>query len=203
MYMKVTISVLISFLADCGLTGVNQSNLGGRDLNMTDFKAKRITRQYTQRFQAAPDKVFPLLCPTREHEWIEPWKCELLHSTSGYAEKDCVFKTRFAEESSDDIWIISRYEPNDRIEFVRVNGQRAMSFSIILTANNDRTTTAHNTQVLTALNAEGNQMLNPASDASFVLEMKMGEAMLNHYLTTGKRMPLADAVAAARKSEQH
>jgi len=78
-----------------------------------------------------------------------------------------------------------------------------MSFSIILTANNDRTTTAHNTQVLTALNAEGNQMLNPASDASFVLEMKMGEAMLNHYLTTGKRMPLADAVAAARKSEQH
>lgn len=169
---------------------------------MTDFKAKRITRQYTQRFHAAPDKVFPLLCPTREYEWIEPWKCELLHSASGYAEQDCVFRTRMPGESSDDVWVISPYEPNSRIEFVRVNGQRVMSYSIILTTNDDGTTTAHNTQVLTALNAEGNQLLNAASDASFVFEMKMGETMLNHYLTTGKMMPLADAVAETQKYDE-
>ncbi len=170
---------------------------------MTDFKAKRITRSYIQHFQAAPDKVFPLLCPTREYEWIEPWKCELLYSTSGYAEKNCVFRTRFPGDSSDEAWVISRYEPSDRIDFVRVNGQRVMSYSIILKANDDGTTTAHNTQVLTALNEEGNQVLNTASDESFSFEMRMGEAMLNHFLATGQRMPLADAVAAAQKAGQH
>jgi len=24
---------------------------------------------------AAPDQVFPLLCPTREYDWIVSWKC--------------------------------------------------------------------------------------------------------------------------------
>jgi hypothetical protein len=181
----------------------DMKNIGRKEQSMTDFKAKRITRNYTQHFQAAPDKVFPLLCPTREYEWIEPWKCELLHSASGYAEQDCVFRTRMPGESSDDVWVISRHEPNSRIEFVRVNGQRVMSYAIILKTNDDGTTTAHNTQVLTALNADGNQLLNTSSDASFVFEMKMGEAMLNHYLTTGKMMPLAEAVAAAQKSGQH
>ena len=166
---------------------------------MTNFKAKHITRQYMQRFQSTPEKVFPLLCPTREYEWIEPWKCELLHSTSGYAEKDCIFRTRFPGDSSDDVWVISRYEPSYRIEFVRVNGQRVMSYSITLEPNDDGTTTAHNNQVLTALNEDGNQMLSKESDENFAFDMRMGEAMLNHFLLTGQRMPLSDAVAAARQ----
>lgn len=168
-------------------------------MTVSDFKGERITRRYSQRIHAAPDKVFPLLCPAREYEWIEPWKCELLHSASGYAEQDCVFRTRMPGESSDDVWVISRYEPSSRIDFIRVNGQRLMSYSITLDGNDDGTTTVHNMQVLTGLSAEGNQALNEASIENFVFEMKMGEAMLNHYLATGKRLPMAEAVEAARK----
>lgn len=40
------------------------------------------------------DKVFPLLCPKREEEWIPGWECETLWSRSGYNEEGAVFRTR-------------------------------------------------------------------------------------------------------------
>lgn len=167
---------------------------------MTNFAAKKIKSSFTQQFQAPPSKVFPLLCPVREYEWIESWQCEMLHSDSGIAEKNCVFRTRFPGESSDDVWVISHYEPNTRIEFVRVNEFRTMCLSITLTDNGDGTTRAVNEQLLVGLTEQGNQSLNKMADR-FSFEMRMGEAMLNHYLTAGKRLPLRDAVAIASKQK--
>lgn len=65
---------------------------------MTNFIAKIVKNGFIQRFQASPSKVFPLLCPVRGYEWIESWRCEMLHSNSGIAEKNCVFRTRFPED---------------------------------------------------------------------------------------------------------
>jgi hypothetical protein len=42
---------------------------------------------------------------------------------------------------------------------------------------------------------------NQITKFNFSFEMRMGEAMLNHYLTTGKRLPLQDAVAIASKQK--
>ncbi|KAF0216387.1 MAG: hypothetical protein FD174_3677 [Geobacteraceae bacterium] len=36
---------------------------------------------------------------------------------------------------------------------------------------------------------------------SFSFEMRMGEAMLNHYLTTGTLLPLQEAVVLASKQK--
>ncbi len=168
---------------------------------MANFTARKIKSRFVQQLQAPPAKVFPLLCPVREYEWIEPWQCEILHSDSGIAEKNCVFRTRFPGDSSDDIWIISHYEPNTRIEFVRVNALRTMCLSITLTDNGNDTTSVVNEQFLVGLNEEGNQSLDHMADG-FSFEMRMGEAMLNHYLTTGKRLPLQDAVAIASKTHE-
>lgn len=165
---------------------------------MADFKSKRIRSSFVQQFQAPPGKVFPLLCTVREYEWIEPWQCEMLHSESGIAEKNCVFRTRFPEESSDDVWVINHYEPDARIEFVRVNALRTMCLSITLTDNGDGTTSAINDQLLVGLTEQGNQALDGMEDC-FSFEMRMGEAMLNHYLTTGKLLPLQEAAALASK----
>ncbi len=167
---------------------------------MTNFTARKIKSSFVQQFQAPPGKVFPLLCPVREYEWVEPWQCEMLNSVSGVAEKNCVFRTRFPGESSDDVWVISQYEPNTRIEFVRVNALRTMCLSIKLTDNGDGTTRAVNEQLLVGLTEQGNQSLDKMAD-SFSFEMCMGEAMLNHYLTTGKRLPFQDAVAIASKQK--
>jgi hypothetical protein len=167
---------------------------------MTNFTAKKIKSIFVQQFQAPPDMVFPFLCPVREYDWIEPWQCEMLHSESGIAEKNCVFRTRFPGESSDDVWVISHYEPNTKIEFVRVNALRTMCLSITLTDNGNGTTRAVNEQLLVGLTEQGNQLLVGMGEG-FSFEMRMGEAMLNHYLTTGKKLPLQDAVAIASKQQ--
>lgn len=167
---------------------------------MTNFTPKKIKSSFVQQFQAPPSKVFPLLCPVREYEWIKPWQCEMLHSDSGIAEKNCVFRTHFPGEPSDDVWVINHYEPNTRIEFVRVNALRTMCLSITLTDNGDGTTRAVNEQLLVGLTEQGNQILDSMAN-NFSFEMRMGEAMLNHYLTTGKRLPLQDAVATASKQK--
>lgn len=159
---------------------------------MTNFTARKIRNRYIQHFVAAPDKVFPLLCPVREYEWIEPWQCEILHSDSGVAEKNCVFRT------SDDVWVISHYEPNTRIEFIRVNPNRTMCLAITLTDNGDGTTRATNDQLLVGLTAEGNQSLEEMA-TGFSFEMRMGEAMLNHYLTTGTLLPMKQAAEIASR----
>ncbi len=165
--------------------------------NMTNFEPKKIKSRFVQKFQAPSSKVFPLLCPVREYEWIEPWQCEILHSDSGIAEKNCVFRTHPPGES-DDVWVISHYEPNSRIEFVRFNSLRIICLSITLADNGDGTTRAENGQFLVGLNDQGNQTLDNIAHG-FAFEMRMGEAMLNHYLTTGRRMPLQDAIAIASK----
>lgn len=167
---------------------------------MKEFKAEKAVRSYVQRIQAPPGTVFPLLCPVREYEWIEPWQCRLLHSNSGFAEKNCVFTTRFPGESSDDVWVVSRYEPARRIEFVRVNAARVMCYSIALEDNGDGTTSVNNEQTLIGLNAGGNEFIRDQRNSDgFAVEMRMGEAMLNHYVSTGERLPLQEAVALASR----
>jgi len=176
---------------------------------MTNFKAKRIKSTFVQQFQASPGKVFPLLCPVREYEWIEPWNCEVLHSDSGIAEKNCVFRTGFfgepskiglPEEPLTDVWVISHYEPDTRIEFVRMNALRVSCLSITLTDNGDGTTRSQVEQLLIGLTEQGNQSLDGIA-GNFSFEWSMGEAMLNHYLTTGKMLQLQDAMSIAAKQK--
>jgi hypothetical protein len=165
---------------------------------MADFKAKRIARRYVQHFQAAPERVFPVLCPVREYEWIEPWKCEVVHSDSGFAEKHCVFRTGPHGDEPGETWVISSYEPPTRIEFVRFNDLRVIDYSIVLEHEGDGLTSATNVQVLTALSLAGNELLETLTNERFVMELRMGEAMLNHYLSTGKRLALSEALARAQ-----
>src|SRR5690349_16831929 len=61
---------------------------------MNSFKAYRIAHEYTQTNSAPPERVFPLLCPVREADWIPGWRYKLIYSDSGVAELGCVFTTQ-------------------------------------------------------------------------------------------------------------
>ena len=139
---------------------------------------------------AKPEAVFPLLCPVREYEWIETWSCEVVYTRSGVAELDCVFRTSFAADGPDDTWVVSRYEPPSRIEFVRVNGLRSMRYVIELSPHGESGTRATWSQVLTGLNADGDRLLEAQSDQAFSERLSGIERMLNHFLATGERLSL-------------
>ena len=147
---------------------------------------KRIIRTHNMQYPARPEKVFPLLCPIREYEWIEVWKCELVYSESGVAEQDCVFKTNFPSEGPEETWVVSRYEAPRLVEFVRINPWRSMRYTISLTDNGDGTTRADWTQIITALNEEGMALLQQVTAEVYREKMTSLESILNHYLTTGQ-----------------
>lgn len=146
----------------------------------------RIIRSFKMHLTAAPAEVFRLLCPTREYDWIDTWKCRMVYSDSGYAESDCIFKTDFPADGPEDTWVVSRYEPPLMIEFVRVNTLRAIRYTISLRETAGGETEAAWRQVITGLNEEGNSFVQDLDEAAFQKRMGEIEIMLNHYQGTGQ-----------------
>jgi hypothetical protein len=157
---------------------------------MTDkFQAKKKTLSCNQLLFASPEKVFPLLCPTREYDWIAPWACELIYSKSGFAELDCVFTTNFPGEVKE-TWIVDKYEINKLIQFIRFSESRIIKYCIELIDNNNETTHAIWTQTVISLNSEGNSFIDDLSVVEYDNEIKTLEKMLNHYIKTSRRLEL-------------
>lgn len=83
------------------------------------FRGRRATLRSRMRLDASPERIFPLLCPVREYDWIPTWSCDMIYSESGVAENDCVFATRLPGRGPRESWVVVRYEPPLAIEFVR------------------------------------------------------------------------------------
>ena len=152
------------------------------------MNAARVTRSFSMHLTAPPAGVFPLLCPTREYDWIDTWKCRMVYSESGHAEPDCIFKTDFTADGPEDTWVVSRYEPPLLIEFVRVNPLRAIRYTITLRETAAGETEADWRQVITGLNEEGNSLVQGLEETAFRKRMGELEKMLNHYLGTGRML---------------
>jgi hypothetical protein len=149
-------------------------------------------RKHTILLEAKPEVIFPLLCPVREYEWIEPWKCDLIYSETGFAEQDCIFQTDSPHDGPKDTWVLSRYEKPTLVEFVRVNAIRAIRYTITLRQIGEGKTESEWSQVITGLNAEGDRFVSSFPDEEFKHRMEMLRKMLNHYLTTGQMLKFGE-----------
>lgn len=136
------------------------------------------------------DDIFPLLCPVREYDWIQPWQCEMVYTDSGRAELDCVFKTNFPDDGPEDTWVVSRYEPPKRIEFVRINPIRSIRYCIDLIQQDDGSTQAIWKQVITALNSNGDNFIAGFTDEAYYGELRILQNMINHFLKTGEMLKI-------------
>jgi len=146
--------------------------------------------------EAGPARIFSLLCPVREYDWIPLWHCELLHTQSGVAELGCVFRTDFGDQWGAETWVVSHYRPDEKIAFVRTGALRTTRYEVILASDRNDPAITHLTwrQEITGLNPEGNKFVVAASaDEEFQAMMAALNAMLAHYLATGKSLSLAHA----------
>jgi len=73
----------------------------------------RVRHTCSQSLQASADRVFPLLCPVREAEWIPGWMPKRVISESGVAEPDAIFETNV--EGHVATWLITRHDPAARL----------------------------------------------------------------------------------------
>ncbi len=152
---------------------------------MSAFIGKRVVRDHVQSNNAPPEKVFPLLCPVREAEWVPGWQYRLVHSKSGLAELGCVFTTP-NEDGSETTWVTIEYEPSRRIGFVWVWPEMVVAqLRFTLQAAGEKTR-LHARYEYTGLSEKGNAEVERYSDQWFAEKMKKFEAALNHYLETKK-----------------
>lgn len=161
---------------------------------MTAFKANRVVHEFTQANPAPPEKVFPLLCPVREADWLPGWKYQLVYSESGVAELGCVFTTPNvpgrgspAEETT---WIVTEYDRVAfRIAFVWVNpGMILAELWIQLSRMPDQTTRTVIRYRYTGLSPDGNRELANYDQKWFEARMQNWERVINHYLRTGEKI---------------
>ena len=156
------------------------------------FKRKiRITEQV---FEASPAEVFKQLCPTREMDWIDGWTADLVYTETGYIEQDCIFTTPTENIIGSGLWIITRLEPDELLELVRIiDNNLVIHFRIELDDNGNGTSTGIWTLKFTALNEMGNTILEAMPDEDPIFDKIVSG--LGHFLKTGHLMRITETTA--------
>lgn len=155
------------------------------------LKARKSWQDVMQ-LDAAPERVFPLLCPVREYEWLEDWKCELLYSASGVAEDGCLFRTSLHTHEPM-TWIVNRYEAPARIEFACfIPGSHTMRLKLRLCARGEGTSLTW-TREFTATDTAGDEWVAAYTEQEHRTMMVKLECRLKHFLGTGTMLRQADS----------
>jgi hypothetical protein len=150
-------------------------------------KPNRVTRTYTQRLVAEPARVFPLLCPVREAEWIEGWDPPLVITASGVAEPDCVFTTGAAPRQA--VWYVTRHEPAAwLVEMIKITPDVTACRLTIRLRPAAGGSEAEVTYSHTSLGAEGDAFVASFTEDFYRNLMQDWEARLNHYLRHGSAL---------------
>jgi len=150
-------------------------------------RPRRATHTYTQHLIAEPSRVFPLLCPVREADWIDGWDPVAVWSESGIAEQDCVFLT--SAEPHDAVWVVTRHEPDAGvIEMLKVTPEVTVCRLRIALTGEAAGTAAEITYTHTSIGPSGDEFVERFTKEYYGEFMADWESRLNHYLSTGTRL---------------
>lgn len=138
------------------------------------------------RHRASPEEIFPLLCPVREYDWIDGWRCRMVYSDSGFAEEDGVFTTDLEGHST---WVITAYEPPRRIEFCIVSDRGvAARLKIRLESIAEGSTRVLWRRLYTGLGTRGRAEVAGLDTTVVCGKMEDLAARLDHYLQEGEAL---------------
>jgi hypothetical protein len=159
---------------------------------MNSFKGSRVVHEYVQTNPAPPEKLFPLLCPVREAEWLPGWQYRLVYSESGFAELGCVFTSLGLKDGQKEekTWIVTEYDRGaGRIAFAWIAPELVIAqLQIHVVPSGDGSSQTRIRYCYTGLSKEGNRELESYDWPWFEARMKNWETTINHYLRTGERV---------------
>jgi len=135
------------------------------------MSGNRIVRVFNTPLSAPPERVFPLLCPVREYDWIPAWKCEIIYSKSGHAELGCVFTTDFKDHSGPETWVVCTYEKNKQIGFVKTGTHSITRYNVSLEQTQTGSTIQWE-QEITGLDEHGDLLLDKITESVYDEKMR-------------------------------
>lgn len=138
--------------------------------------------QFNHIYFAPSSKVFPLLGPERQLEWLDDWKYDMIYSDSGLIEKDCIFTT--STNGLTDICVVTQYEiANRQIELLRFSPENyVLKIHISVEDLNEEQSESTITYTYTPLNQKLIDFLEEDMEAFLKQSMTRWEKALNHYL---------------------
>ncbi|UOB18628.1 hypothetical protein [Abyssalbus ytuae] len=153
----------------------------------TPFKRKEQT--YKVDFSFSAGEVFREFCPSREEDWIDGWTADLIYTSSGYAESDCVFSTPSSNILGPGLWIFTKLKPDQHLEVIRIiENSVIVHFRIELENHDNNTCTGIWKLKFTALNEQGNKMIDNIPERDPMFE-KIIEG-LQYFLEKGEAIKL-------------
>jgi hypothetical protein len=162
------------------------------------FSGHRAVKRADLEIDAPPSRVFPLLCPERERDWVLNWDYSPVFPVSGLAEQDGVFITDLPPEGFS-VWAFTSHIPDRHLEAVRVTpALYLLHWSMDLVESGPGKTTLSMTWTVTGLSPFGNQYMDETLDTRFGVLMPLLEKSMNHYLETGKKISVGDGQADCR-----
>lgn len=150
-------------------------------MTSTSHVGRRLTRRFIQRIDAAPEQVFPLLCPEREKEWLPGWNSHMIYSVSGVAELGAVFETTHGPGST--LWMITRHEAPRRVSFARFQPDDLLvRIEIEITAAAPGKSAVAVEYCWTSAGSNGNAALAALTEAEWIKNMTNWERSMNAWL---------------------
>ena len=170
-------------------------NTGRSDKKIKEWEAQgprylRRVINHTQDFDATPAEVFPLLCPTTEFDWMDGWHCEMVYSNSLVHEYNAIFKTDYFIPG--EVWVVSHFEPDRIIEFVRVSENLSVKVDVRICNNLDGTCTGNWIVNITALTKQGNAALENLKPENEPIGILIDA--LAHYIKEDTIKPLPEGI---------
>jgi len=87
---------------------------------MINTAGRRILLNHQEEISAQPERIFTLLCPVAEYDWIENWGCGLVFTRSGVNEEGCIFTEKimapflFGTDLST-TWVTDQHDPDSHL----------------------------------------------------------------------------------------
>ena len=128
-------NILIFMIMSTFLTSNAQENAKNSFIKSPKWeKGERFDYKREIMLHSTKDKVFPLLCPVREYEWFNDWKCTMVYSESGVAENNCIFYTEMGFPLfKRQVFQVINYVPNENITFlIFINKMATIKFGATL-----------------------------------------------------------------------
>lgn len=156
------------------------------------FEPKRITRAYRQTINTSPEKVFPLLCPVREAEWLDGWQYNMIFSESGLVEEGAIFSTPLKGEENT-IWIVTKHDRKTHtVEFTRfTHNSRTCILRIAVNSKEENSSYVDVSYTYTGITLAGNDFIDTFSESVFLEAVIFWEKSMNYFLETGGRLKMA------------
>jgi hypothetical protein len=154
-----------------------------------EFSPKRITREYRQTINATPEKVFPLLCPVREADWLDGWRYDMIYSESGLVEEGAVFSTPY-EGEEDTVWIVTQHDPKTyKVDFVRfTHSSRTCVLKIAVKSKDENSSYVDVSYTYTSIRPAGNDFISNFTEEAFLEAVIFWEKSMNYFLETGEKL---------------